>query len=165
MNFKGGNGKWLTSRLFLENDYSDRSNAVYTLKDEDLEARGVHYPSLYRLYMEEADPVEYTFVSKHLGSWQQWELLCRSNWFKPFVERWRKELFLRLQSESLKEVMEVAKDPSHTSRMQALRFLIDRGWEPKNTKGRPSKEQIQKEAQKKAEEESLLEADFLKVIK
>ena len=162
--FKADNGKWITKRLFLENDYFDISHAVYTLKDEDHVYKGKTYLSLFRLYMECGDPTEYTFYNKHLGGRKHWEALCSTSWFSKHVEEWRMELHLKLQSEALSEILCIAGDKEHKGQMQAARFVLDKGWEPKNTKGRPSKKQITEEAQRIAEAQSELDEDFERVI-
>ena len=65
-NFKGSNGKTKTKSLFYELCYSDTEDAVFTLKDRDLEAHGKMYLSLQKLYLQmaPADPTEYEFKVK-----------------------------------------------------------------------------------------------------
>ena len=108
--------------LFFETTTSDKSNVLYTLKDEDHTYNGITYPSLYKLYMASEDPTEYDFFTQYLDGLEHWERLCASPWFKEYVARWRREHELRLKSRALKRVMASAKAPAK-----------DRDWETNRT--------------------------------
>jgi hypothetical protein len=146
--------------LFYETTLANKFSVVYTLKDQD----HLSFPSLYRLYLEANDPTEYRFALEHLDGWEHWEMLCSCTWFKPYVERWRRELELRLKSESLARIMREAKTNSKES-FTANRYLLEKGWEAKdkNPRGRPSKEQIQQQAQVIALTDRRLEEDFERI--
>lgn len=143
--------------LFFEQTLADKSSVVYTLKDQD----HLGYPSLYRLYMETNDPTEYKFATEHLDGWEHWEMLCQCTWFQPYVQRWRRELELRMKSEALSRIMREAKTNSRDS-FTANRYLLEKGWEvkEKNTKGRPSKDQIREAAHEIASTRSRIDEDF-----
>lgn len=148
----------LLKGLFYEMTLSDKSSVVYTLKDKDHEG----YPSLYRLYMETNDPTEWRFAQEHLDGWEHWEKLCEATWFKPIVARWRRELELRMKSQALSRIMSEAKTASKES-FQANKYLLEKGWEPKDSqsrRGRPSKDEIAKAAKEIATTNSRLEEDF-----
>jgi hypothetical protein len=151
-----------TKGLFFETTLADKSSVVYTLKDWDHEG----YPSLYRLYMETNDPTEWQFATKYLDGWEHWEILCECNWFKPYIARWRRELEIRMKSQSLARIMASAKIPGK-EQLMANRYLIEKGWEPKGEqdrkRGRPSKEDIQKEAHRISSTDSRLNADFERI--
>src|SRR5690606_24615232 len=102
--FKNEKGLYLTRSLFYEMTLSDKSLVLYTLKSQDHEG----YPSLYQLYMACNDPTEYTFAVSHLDSWSHWEALCECAWFKPYIASWRRELEIRLRSDSLRKIREMA---------------------------------------------------------
>lgn len=155
-----GNNNLLTKGLFFETTLADKSSVVYTLKDWDHTANGVTYPSLYRLYMDLADPTEYRFATTYLDCWDQWESLCACTWFKDIVARWRHHLDLKIRSHSLARIMAAAKTPSRDSFM-ANRYLLEKAWEPKDSKrGRPSKEEIKREATEIVRIEGRLADDF-----
>ena len=148
----------LLKGLFYEMTLSDKSSVVYTLKDVDHEG----YPSLYRLYMETNDPTEWRFAQECLDGWEHWEMLCATTWFKPYVERWRRELELRMKSEALSRIMRESKTGSKES-FQANKYLLEKGWEPKDSqhrRGRPSKDEIAKAAKEIATTDRRLEEDF-----
>ena len=168
--FKGDRGVLMTRSLFFETQL-DRAldRALYTLKDHDHTWKDKTYKSLYLLYMEVGDPTEYQFAKKYLDSWQHWELLCEANWFKPYVSRWRKELELRIKSETLAKIRNLA-ESGEASRdsFNAQKYLLDKGWEPKeksaSKRGRPTKEEIQKEAIRISQDISSIEEDYERIV-
>ena len=86
-------------------------------------------------------------------------MLCSCTWFKPYVERWRKELELRMTAQALREIYLEAAGAGRY-KFAANKFLIEQGWKEKPTKGRPSKSQVKKEAVKQAEAERMIEKDM-----
>lgn len=160
--FKGDTGVLLTKSLFFETSL-DKSKVQYTLKDFDHNG----YPSLYLLYMKEGDPIEYSFAKKHLDSWSHWELLCNSTWFKPYVERWRKELELRTKSEALEKLTKLAEGEGRDAAM-ANKYLLESGWKKEDKqgpkRGRPSNEEVSKAAQDLALVGSQIEDDFERIV-
>jgi hypothetical protein len=147
----------LLRALFFEETLADKSTVLYTLKDVDHEG----FPSFYRLYMELDDPTEWKVSQELVDGWEHWEMLCKATWFKPFVERWRKELQLRMMSSALVRIKSEAKTGSKES-FGANKYLLEKGWEPKETRGRgrPSKDEISKAANDIARADSQLSEDF-----
>lgn len=134
-----------TKSLFLEESYSDKSKVLYTLKDED----HLGYVSLYKRYMEMADPYEIHFAEAYFEGWEHWQMVCSSSWFKPYITRWRKELNLKLRAAALNVIKEISEDKTNRGRLAAAKILLDGGWQDKEEgkgAGRPSKESIRKEA-------------------
>lgn len=159
--FRSPAGSRYLKGLFFEQTPADKSTVVYTLKDQDHEG----YPSLYRLYMETNDPTEWRFATTYLDGWEHWEMLCRCTWFTPYVERWRRELQLRLASQSLARIMAEAKTNSKES-FVANKYLLERGWMPKdsNKGGRPSKDSIRQAAHQIASEGQQVASDFERLM-
>lgn len=157
--FKKNHGKRYLLALFYETTLADKSTVVYSLKDEDY----LGYPSLFRLYMECADPTEYRFAMEHLDGYQHWEELCVCKWFKPHLTRWRKELALKLQSEALTEIVKIAKKTTDKNSYQANKFLLEKGW-AKDSKGRPSKEDVKARVEEMAENETKIISDFERLV-
>ncbi len=160
--FKNSVGARLLRGLFYEETGVDKSSVVYTLKDQDHEG----YPSLYRLYMETGDPTEWKFATAYLDGWEHWERLCESSWFKPLVERWRRELHLRIASSALARIMAESKTTSRDS-FTANRYLLERGWVAKDSKkgGRPSKDAIKAEAKAIAASTVQVSEDFERLMR
>lgn len=159
MSFTNAIGGWLLQALFYETTMSDRPHCKFTLKDYD----HAGYPSLYRLYMETNDPTEYLFATQHLGGWEHWERLSEAAFFRPYVDRWRRELELRYRAEALKNIHEIANGNSR-DRLTANKILAQ-GWsKPAGPgRGRPSKAEIKQEAHRLAEEQRNLKDDFERI--
>lgn len=139
------NNSRYTKALFLEESYDDRSTVLYTLKDVDHDG----YPSLYRKYLEMGDLTEITFARTYFDGWEHWQMICESSWFKPFISRWRRELELTMRAKALAAVLEVANTPDHKSSYEANKWLLGGYWkdpDTKNKQGRPSKEEIKRQA-------------------
>ena len=149
----------LLKALFYETTRIDKSDVVYTLKDHD----HAGYPSLYLLYMTMKDPFEFRFANEALSSFEHWEMLCSCDWFKPYINRWRHELELSIRTEALIRLEQDALSGSRSS-AQSNRYLLDHGWRTdKNTKGRPSKADIKREANRLAQDNQQLEDDLARV--
>lgn len=157
--FRNSKNQLLLRSIFYETIGADKSSVIYTLKDWDHEG----YPSLYRLYMELEDVLEYEFANLYLDSWTHWETLCNCTWFKKTVTRWRKELELKLRSKALRQLRTDAADEESKTMNSSNRYLLERGWVDKPTKGRPSKEDVKKAAKEKAEESQALQNDLLRI--
>lgn len=134
-----------TRGLFYEMSYEDPSTAIYTLKDKDYKS----YISLYSRYLNLEDPYEVTFANTYFEGWEHWQMVANTAWFKPIIERWRKELALRIRAKALNQIREIAKDETSRSSFAANKLLLEGGWMDKEEKakvGRPSKDEIRKQA-------------------
>jgi hypothetical protein len=145
--------------LFFEETGADKSTVVYTLKDVDHEG----FPSLYRLYMELDDPTEWEVANQLMDGWEHWENLCTCTWFKPIVERWRKEVELRMKSKALHRIRSEAKTASREA-FAANKYILEKGWEPKegskSNRGRPTKDEIKRAADDLAKASNQLSDDY-----
>lgn len=160
--FRIHTGQRLTRGLFFETQLADKSSVVYTLKDRD----HLGYPSLYRLYMEADDPTEYTFALAHLDGWDHWQMLCDCTWFRPYVSAWRKELEVRAKAQALLSIRAIAKDKTSKEHYQASKFMVSSGWVEKTKgrgAGRPSKDDIRKEANRIAQTSKDIDDDFERI--
>ena len=127
--FKGSNGKTKSKSLFYELCYSETDDAVFTLKDRDLEAHGKLYLSLQKLYLSLApnDPTEYEFAQKVFGSWEVWKIVSNSVGVKSHVAKWRREVEVKVKSEAIKAIAEEMKTNGRSS-FSAAKLLLDKGW-------------------------------------
>lgn len=135
-------GSPLTQSLFLEIGYNT-DYAVYTLKSEDYEYKGVTYPSIKRLYLEIEDPTEYEFATRCFLDWGHWKRTAENKLISPHVEAWREELEMKVRSRAVRDLMNLC--ASESGSFQAAKFLADRGWDKRGA-GRPSKEEMAKRA-------------------
>lgn len=119
----------MSYKLFIDlciyRNTKDLSEAKYTTKLQDQVYKGKTYPSLYKLYMEEADESEYFFAKKYFESWQQWEKLCNSAALKSKIDTWREELQIKLKAEELLRVKEAAASGD----VQSSKWLLDKHWQ------------------------------------
>ena len=145
--------------LFFEQVNSDKSTVLYTLKDVPHEG----FPSFYQLYMAIDDPTEWEVAQQLVDGWEHWEALCECNWFKPYLNRWRKEIELRMKSKALARIRTEARTNAKEA-LAANRYLLEKGWEAKegqrNGRGRPTKEDIKKAATELASVNERLSDDF-----
>lgn len=148
----------LLKPIFYETSLSDKTHVVYTLKTRDHKG----YLSLYKLFMEENDPTEYTFAIKYLLDWDHWCSLKETTWFKPIYEKWVEELETRVKSKALANLMKEAQEKDGKNTFQANKYLLEKGWKdkPTNTKGRPTKEDIKKEANRIFQKEKQVREDL-----
>lgn len=160
--FRASNRKRLLKALFYEYNFQDKSTVLYSLKDEDHKG----YPSLSRLYLEMMDPTEYNFAIQYFESWDHWEALCQCAWFKPYIAKWRRELEVKIKSVALAQIKKEA--AGGKSAFTAAKYLLERGWEPKEgqgrTKGRPSKDDIKKAADELVQAHSEIDKDFARIM-
>lgn len=148
--FRNASGTRLYKAIFHEMVFGDKPYAQYTLKDYDHEYNGNKYLSLYKLYMDMEDLTEYEFANTYLDGWEHWENLCECDWFKPYAARWRKELDLKIKARALKSIKVKALEDGRDG-IDAMKYLLERKWEPKpvgkSGAGRPSKDEIKAKAQ------------------
>jgi hypothetical protein len=127
--FKGSNGKTKTKSLFYELCYSDTDDAVFTLKDRDIEAHNKLYLSLQKLYLSLAphDPTEYEFAQTVFGSWEVWKMVSNAAGVRTHVVKWRSEVEVKVKSEAIKAIAEEMKTKGRSS-FSAAKLLLDKGW-------------------------------------
>lgn len=163
--FKDKQGRWFTKSLFREYAFNapEGTFPLFTLYPEDVDG----ITSLYRLYMEEADASEYFFAKKHLGGWEHWQKLSQSTFFKPYIQDWRKELEVLIRAKALQKLIEVANNPTHKSSYDANKLLVKEGYKEKektSKRGRPTKDEITKEATRIASEEDQIKQDLERLV-
>lgn len=156
--FKNSNGTHYLQGLFFEKAVN-KNSIIYTLKNED----HLGYTSLYRLYMECEDLTEWSFAIAYMDSWEHWEKLCECEWFKPYLNRWRKELQLKLASDALKTMVHIAAGSSREA-YGANKYILDNGYFKKtpkeDTRGRPSKEEVKGKLKEESEFNKELQEDM-----
>lgn len=160
--FKDSQGRFRTLSLFYETRHKDYP-AFFTTKKRDITRNGVDYISLYLKYMEIADPTEYQVAVRLFGSWDHWQTLLNTKWFKELVTGWREELKVKLESDRFYEMRGHLADDGPSS-IQATKWLAERYGEKATTKrGRPSKEEKNAHLKRLAEETSELDEDAKRI--
>ena len=69
---KDSKGRYIVQGIFLEDRYNT-DLAVFTYDGEHKTYKDVLYPSLKKLYLEHADPLEYDFANTYLFDWPHWQ--------------------------------------------------------------------------------------------
>jgi hypothetical protein len=153
---KDDQGRFRTQSLFWESRHP-HYKPVFTTKKREHEG----CISMYLKYMEIADPTEYQVAIQLLGSWDHWQALCASKWFKELVGGWREELKIRMASERYWEMRSVAEMAAGTPQgIQATKWLSEQyGEKPKPKRGRPSKAEKEAALKQASEDERDLAED------
>lgn len=157
--FRAENNGRLMRTLFHEMAMESKDRVLYTLKDRDWEG----YPSIQRLYLELSDPSEYLIATTLFDGVEHWERICETEWFKPVLEKMRHSLDLKLKSEALQELIKDARSGSLSSKASA-KYILDKGYNAvsptKRRAGRPSKEEVARNAALQAASRNDLQDDF-----
>jgi hypothetical protein len=150
---KAVTGKPRTKSLFYELSYVDPSNALFTLKERDIEAHGRHYVSLRNLFvaMVPNDPTEYEFAQTVFGSWENWEAICKSPFVKPHIQKWRNEVEVKIKSQAIQAIAEEMKSNGRSS-FSAAKLLLDKGWLDKDSAAQANKKLKAKEEEEQNKE-------------
>lgn len=159
-NFRNASNTRYTKSLFEELCGADKSTALYSLKTEDGQ-----FPSLYLKYIAEDDLTEYTFANKYFENWDHWEVISNTEWLKPFLVKWRKELKLKIESVALKNIVDEARNKNSRNKFTASKTILDRLAKDKPVRGRPSKDEVSRELKRQTFAERELAADLKRVLK
>lgn len=157
--FKSNNGSLLFKPLFLEfSRDEERDRVLYTIKDEDVSPQ---IKSLKKLYLEQEDLSEYTFASLYFNDYNHWERLTKFYWFAPVVDKWRRELEVKIRSEALRKLVEIAKGNSPQA-AAVNRYLAEGKW-----KDKPKKDKVYPKSKKEKDSLGLvdnIDDDFDRLI-
>ena len=138
--------RYRKNTLFLECRYSEKegSEAIFTLKDEDILYKGRTLYSLKKIYLsyDHIPKYEYDFAMDVFGSWEHWVILSTEAQVKEHIQAWQEELEIRLKSEAMRNLLKVSRSEGNSA-TQANKFIVDKGWDVKA--GRPTKEEKQRQ--------------------
>ena len=102
---------------------------------------------LYPFFMSTLDPTEYKFAIKHVGGWEVWQAMLKIPRVKTKVDKWRRELDIKIRSEALARILEASQGETRDA-LSANKYLLEANFLGKEKVGRPSKEAIATEAKK-----------------
>lgn len=155
---KNSVGNYITQQLFVDFGY-DETAAQYTVTKEDRLYNGTFYPSLYRRYMEIADPTEYEFATQCLYDWEHWQRIVNNKMLSERlgIAEWREELEVKLRSAAVRNVLNQASE-----NFSAAKWAADRGWDVR--RGRPSKEEKARESSIKSKIEKSIADDSARIV-
>lgn len=155
-------GNFYTQSLFFEICGSDKSKAIYTLKEHDHEVNGVTYKSLKRIYLSYANPHEYEFATENFYSWRHWERVCKNGLIAPYVQEWRDELEIKLRSMGVKEHIRQIQEGGKGA-LAAARYLANKEWLDKRGAGRPTKDEVNRELKSVANTKKVVASDLARI--
>lgn len=129
--------KYLTQSLFYETGKGD-DRALFTTKRKHHKG----YVSLYKLYMEIADPTEYLFAKAAFGSWEQWKRVKNNKLLSKLmkIHEWEEELEIRIRSLGIKATILAASE----GKTDAAKYIAEKKWD-KRRAGRPTNEEVLRE--------------------
>ena len=151
--YKDKMGRYRTQSLFHEFSYQSDINPLWTLKESHS-----NIPSLKELYLSCLDPTEYKFAILAFNSWEQWLKIKASKALWPLIEDWSVELEVLLRSKGIAVIAQEA--VSGKSAFNAAKYLANAEWKgPVSKRGRPSKDEITREAKIAAKLQAEVGAD------
>ena len=136
-----GKGKPRTTSLFYEWNTTDMK-PLYTLRPYEFEG----LPSIKQLYMAERDLTGYIFANKHLYDYEHFLKIKKGKILGEYFNKWEEELELLIRAEAVSNLVKMSETEGALG-LQAAKFVSAKGWD-KAGKGRPTKEDIAKEAKK-----------------
>src|SRR5687768_436684 len=150
-------GRYRTYSLFTERP-SPELQPLWSWKDEDVVVDGVLYPSLKKIYFsyDHIPGFEYEFATACFGSWDHWVKLNNSGLRSIFAE-WRNELEIKNKANAIRLLMRTAKEPNAAG-ANASKYLAEAGYTSK--RGRPSKDEVEREKKIAAGLDRELESDI-----
>jgi hypothetical protein len=161
---KDAMGRYRTQSLFWElrfKDEEDKYTPIFTLKDYDLEKDGIIYPSLKQRYMsyDHIPGFEYEFAMEVFNSWDHWNKLANDTIapIRNVIKEWREELDIKLKAQAIKALIQSSR-VDDAKGFNAAKYLADKGYAPQ--RGRPSKEEVEREKRVQAGVNKDLESDM-----
>lgn len=162
--WKDEKNRWYTLSLFYELAGSEKKYAKYTIYEVDREVDGKVYKSLTDAYVntQHIPGYEYEFANEYFGGWNHWLALQKAaKSVRDLIQEWRDELEIRLKAQAAKDIINCSISETGATRLNANKWLSDKGWLPQ--KGRPKKEDIQREAKIAAGVEKEIENDLARI--
>jgi len=156
-------GRYRTVSLFLENHREvDKYPPFFTLKDEDVVRDNILYPSLKKIYFSYSHipGFEYEFAVDIFFSWDHWIKLTEESVLRTKFKEWRDELEIKLKAQAIRSLIEVSKIPDPKG-VAAAKYLAEKGYVSR--KGRPSKEELERQRKQDAAVRENLDADMARL--
>lgn len=108
----------------------------------DFKPEGRKEPSFREHFMLSEDPTGYETAMKYLGSYEHWEVLKRTVWFKEALQIWENDLHAKLKAKAIKVIQNIAFDPEDKQSLAAAKYIATAEYNKIDNRGRPSKEMI-----------------------
>lgn len=129
-------GQMLTTGLFEETQRKHGSSAPPVFKLSEWR----------KVYVEIADPTEYTAAMELIGSWEHWLALRANPILSRIFDEWLQEVEVKLRSLGVRELMKVAAKTGSPGASAAARWLAEGGYvedkRMRTKEGRKREEQV-----------------------
>ena len=120
-------GRKLTIGLFEElADPGSASKPVFKLSD------------WRKVYVDIADPTGYEAHIVLIGNWEHWQALVENKRFAAELEKWNKEVEIKLRSQAIKNLVKQSKTDKGTA---AAKWLAEAGYAPKQSRKKQQTEE------------------------
>lgn len=133
-------GRFMTRSLFIETILKEQSEKgikpMYSLTG----VKG--YKDVHDMYINSNDPTGYSFAIEAFESWDHFQYLAGLAWFRKHLASWESELEVKMRSQGLRALMTTATTEGSRG-TTAAKYVADAGWKTK--RGRPSKEDVDRE--------------------
>lgn len=164
--FISSNGKYYTRQLFWEESIQllIEKRTIKPMFSLYRDREGLI--NLGKVYVKCADPSGYKVAQELFdGDYTLWTVLMGCRWFVAAKEVWDRELDAKLYSEGMEEIRTLAKDGMPAQKLAAAKFLATKAYRKDNSasKGRPSRQDVDRAAKDLAATELDLEADLKRI--
>jgi hypothetical protein len=138
-------GRFHTRALFVETISAELLakgiKPIYSLNGDP------KYLDIHEIFINSNDPTGYTFAIRAFDSWEHLKHLRTLSWFNRHYNMWLEELEVKMRADAIRELSEIGQTAGSRG-ITALKYIADKGWEKK--RGRPSKEEIEREKKQDA---------------
>jgi hypothetical protein len=102
----------------------------------------------HEVFLEHEDFTEYRPALALVGSWELW-CKWKREWpmFRNNIEMWKQELEIKLRSRAMQKLTALVDSKSEQTAANVCKFLVQCGWDKREGAGRPSKEEMRRQAQ------------------
>lgn len=134
-------GRKPIKNLFIEfaETAEEKENAKYSFEE------------FHQIFLEEKDMTEYKAAIRCVGTWSEW-LRFKEQWplLRNSIEKWKDELEVKMQSDAMTKLLSLVTCKSDQTAANVCKFLVQSGYNKREGAGRPSKQEMAKQAKELA---------------
>ena len=160
--YQSENGIWYTEALFYDR-MQTKQQAIWVIEPIfTLFEKKKHYICAQDTFLDVGDPTGYQWAMQYLGNYNHWVRLMKTTWFPEAVKVWKEHLALKLQSDAVWKIKEIASGESSQA-LAAAKYVAEAGWVPKAARGRPKQEEIDKELKQLTQASQATDDDAVRI--
>jgi hypothetical protein len=163
--FKASNGKYYTRQLFWEEWINLMQSERVGEPPFSLFSDKPGMLNFGAKYVELEDPTGYKISQELLDGYRMWQVLMKCKWFQAAKKVWDEELDAKLASSAISQIKELAESGPPAQQLAAAKYLANKEHRKDSShgKGRPSKAQVEAEAQKEAALDRVYQDDLERI--